>query len=394
MAADVSSVTASLSDDGLMWAVRKTRNAAGFELVRCPIPTPAAGEVLLKVLACSLCGTDIHVHDFDPPFSHRVIPPITTGHEVCGEVLAFGHGAPPSASSSSSARPRPVLHSLVSVESHIPCRCLPSRAASPPCALCRRGSEHICSGVNFFSVDRDGFLAEYAVAPLYLCVLNPPAATLPWEIQALQESLGNSVYTVSTADVKGSAVAVFGLGPTGLNVIAVCKHRGAAKIIAVGGSEAHRSLAVRMGADLVIDRHTEDVTARIRQETGGDGVAVAFEMSGAASALHQALDCVMATGQVSILGLYGSDVIDVAVNRAIVLKDLTVRGVYGRRMWQTWDETAELLRTGLDVSAVITHRFDGLTDWAAGIAAMKSGACGKVCFFPHGRDGQHGERSA
>ena len=347
--------------------------SAGFELVRCPIPTPARGEVLLKVLACSLCGTDTHVYDWEPPFSHRVKPPITTGHEVCGQIIAFG----PSTSSPTS----PPLLSLVSVESHIPCRCLPSRSSLPPCSQCRLGHEHICQHVTFFSVDRDGFLAEYATAPLYLCIPNP--AGLPWEVQALKESLGNSVYTVSTAAVRDEVCAVFGLGPTGLNVVAVAKAKGARKVIAVGGTAQHRQLAQQMGADVVIDRHKEDVLARLKEETEGEGAAVCFEMSGATSALQQALDCVRCTGQVSVLGLYGKPM-EINLNQAVVLKDVQLRGVYGRRMWSTWEEMQRLLDEGLDVRPLITDRFEGLQRWEEGFEAMKKGSCGKVVFFPHG----------
>ena len=326
--------------------------------------------MLLKVLACSLCGTDVHVYDFDPPFSHRVIPPITTGHEVCGQVIGYG----PDTSTSPSCPP---LLSLVSVESHIPCRCL----GRPACAMCVVEAEHICANVRFFSVDRDGFLAQYATAPAYLCVVNPPG--LSWEVQALKESLGNSVYTVSTTAVEGEVCAVFGCGPTGLNAIAVAKARGARKVVAVGGSAEHRRLALRMGADVVIDRHSEDVAARVAEESGGGGPAVCLEMSGAASALHSALDCVRCTGTVSVLGLYSAPV-QLNANQQLVLKDLTLRGVYGRRMWSTWRDMQALLDAGLDVRPVITHRFDGLKRWREGFDAMKSGACGKVVFFPNG----------
>lgn len=353
-----------------MLAVRKTKAARGFELVRVPVPAAKEGQVLLKILACSLCGTDVHVHDWDPPFCEgRLTPPVTTGHETCAEVVRLGEGVTTLA-----------IGDVVSAESHIPC----ASQGVPPretCAACRNGNAHICERVKFFSVDVDGFLAQYAVAPANILWRNEPGKLTP-EIAALQESLGNSVYTVAEGDVAGKAVAVFGCGPTGLNAIACAKALDAAQVIAVAGTEEHLALAKKMGATAVLNRHTDDVVARIRSLTGGTGAHVCLEMSGSSYALEQALDAVRTTGMVVILGLYASPV-TMDWSKKIVLRDVTVRGIYGRKIWQTWELTAKLLERGMDVSPVITHRFNGLSRWAEGVAAMHAGSCGKVMFFPN-----------
>jgi hypothetical protein len=240
----------------------------------------------------------------------------------------------------------------------------------------------------------DGFLAEYAVAPANILWRNSDRA-MRWDLAALQESLGNSVYTVAVADVKAKDVAVFGLGPTGLNAIAVAKAMGAAQIIAVAGTAKHSELAKRMGtrtapaplcwcrcvgvaavaccADVphlrcaaslpactgathVVDRHEAKASGGVvecvrRLSRSGVGVHVALEMSGAGEALDQCLDCTATTGVVAVLGLYSAPV-TIDWSKRIVLKDLTVRGVYGRRIWDTWKTTAQLLADGLDISPV------------------------------------------
>lgn len=354
-----------------MWAVRKKKKEVGFELEQVPIPTPKPDEVLLKVLACSLCGTDVHVHDWDPPFCEgRLTPPVTTGHEVCGEVVEVG-----------SEVTEFKVGDLASAESHLPCKSQEARKHLT-CAMCDMGNGHICEYVKFFSVDVDGFLAEYATAPANILWRNPP--DIEWEIGAMQESLGNSVYTVEVCDVKDKDVAVFGLGPTGLNAVACAKQMGAKQIIAVAGTQAHIDLARQMGATTVINRHESDPVEEIRRLTNGRGAHAVLEMSGSGFALKSAFQAVMTTGIVSILGLYAKPV-ELDWSKLIVMKDITVRGIYGRIIWRTWELTAKLLREGMNVKPVITHRFYSLEDYPKAIELMHEGKCGKCVFFPNGK---------
>jgi threonine 3-dehydrogenase len=199
----MSSFANSLTNDGkLMWAVRKLHAAPGFHLVQVPIPTPAAHEVLIKILAASLCGTDLHVCDWEEPFSAgRLTPPITTGHETVGEIIELG-----------SAVIGLEIGDLVSAESHIPCASQPRRSGLDPCNMCSTGNAHICEHIQFFSVDVDGFLAEFAVAPYNILWKNDKNSGMAPELMALQESLGNSVYTVQASNVENKSVAIFGLG--------------------------------------------------------------------------------------------------------------------------------------------------------------------------------------
>ncbi|MCX9014570.1 MAG: L-threonine 3-dehydrogenase [Candidatus Methanoperedens sp.] len=343
-----------------MKAVRKMKEGVGLELVNIPIPEPAKHEVLVKVKACSMCGTDVHIYNWEHPWSGgRIIPPRTIGHEVCGIVEKTG-----------SEVTLVKEGDLVSAESHI---------FDGNCTMCRSGNMHICENLKFFGVDVDGFFAEYAIIPEVNVWKNPP--DMPYEIATLQESIGNSVYTVFSQDVTAKTVAVFGAGPTGLFATGLLKAAGAAKIIVVAGSTLHLDIARKMGADIVINRHESDTVSEIMEVTGGQGVDVFLEMSGSGAALNQGLKTLRPTGRASVLGLPTKEVC-IDMSKDFVMKDITVRGIYGRKIWDTWVTTSKLLSSGrFDPSPVITHRIK-LDDFETGFELMKKGEAGKVVMFP------------
>ena len=238
---------------------------------------------------------------------------------------------------------------------------------------------HICENLKFFGVDVDGFFAEYAVIPETNVWKNPP--DMPSEIATFQESIGNSVYTVFSNDVTAKTVAVFGGGPTALFAIGLLRAAGATCIISVAGSGLHLDIAKKMGADVIINRHENDPAKEILALTGGRGTDVFLEMSGSASALNQGFKALRPTGRASILGLPTKDV-SIDISKDFVMKDITVRGVYGRKIWDTWITTSRLLSTGkFDPTPVITHRIR-LDEFEEGFNAMKSGEAGKVIMFP------------
>ncbi len=344
----------------MMKAVRKMKEGAGLELVTASIPEPGDNEVLVKVKACSLCGTDVHIYDWEHPWSEgRITPPRTMGHEVCGEVVQAGSDVTLVQEGD-----------LVSAESHI---------FDGKCMQCRMGNMHICSNLKFFGVDVDGFFAEYAVIPETNVWKNPP--DMPVEIATLQESIGNSVYTVFSQDVAAKTVAVFGGGPTAQFAVGLLRAAGAASIIVVAGSMLHLDLARKMGADVVINRHESDPVKEIMELTSGQGTDVFLEMSGSGNAFNQGLKTLRPTGRAAVLGLPTKDVC-MDMSRDFVMKDITVRGVYGRKIWGTWLTTSRLLSAGkFDPSPVITHRLK-LDDFEKGFDAMKKGEAGKVVMFP------------
>ena len=343
-----------------MKAVRKTKEGPGLELVDIPVPEPGDHEVLVKVKACSMCGTDVHIYNWEHPWSEgRVTPPRTIGHEVCGEVIGIGKDVTLVREGDD-----------VSAESHI---------FDGKCMQCRRGNMHICENLKFFGVDVDGFFAEYAVIPETNVWKNPP--DMPAEIATLQESIGNSVYTVFSNDVTAKTVAVFGGGPTALFAIGLLRAGGATCIISVAGSRQHLDIAKKMGADVVINRHEKDPVQEIMNLTGGKGADVFLEMSGSGNAINQGFKALRPTGRASILGLPTKDV-SIDISKDFVMKDITVRGVYGRKIWDTWITTSRLLSTGkFDPTPVITHRIR-LDEFEEGFKAMKSGEAGKVIMFP------------
>ena len=343
-----------------MKAVRKTQEGPGLELVDIPAPEPKDHEVLVNVKACSMCGTDVHIYNWEHPWSGgRIKPPRTIGHEVCGEVIEIGDDVTLVQEGD-----------LVSAESHI---------FDGKCMQCRRGNMHICENLKFFGVDVDGFFAEYAVISETNIWKNHP--DMPFEIATLQESIGNSVYTVFSNDVTAKTVAVFGGGPTALFAIGILKAVGATQIISIAGSNQHLDIAGKMGADVIINRHDKDPVKEILDLTGGKGADVFLEMSGSGTALNQGLKALRPTGRASILGLPTRDV-SIDISRDLVMKDIKVRGVYGRKIWDTWITTSRLLSTGkFDPSPVITHRIK-LEEFEKGFDAMKSGESGKVVMTP------------
>jgi len=342
-----------------MRAIRKMKPGKGMELTETGILKPDYGEVLVNVKACSLCGTDIHIYNWAPPWDTRIKPPRTTGHEVCGDVVEVGGGVKGLQEGD-----------FVSAESHIACNA---------CYQCKMGNLHICRDIKFFGVDIDGTWAEYVVMPEQNAWKNPK--DMKPEIATLQESLGNSVYTVSEAGVFGKTVSVFGLGPTGLFAIGLAKAGGASRIMAVGGTELHLKLAKKMGADVLINRHNEDAVKRIMEETDGIGADVLLEMAGSQAAIEQGLKSLKATGKACLLGLPPQKV-TVDWSKDIVLKDITIRAIYGRLMFKTWDQTSKLLLSKrIDIEPVITHRLK-LEEWEKGIEAAASGQAGKVVMFP------------
>lgn len=343
-----------------MYALRKMRSAPGLEFAEVDVPKSGDNDILIKVKACSMCGTDIHIYNWDPPWSEgRMQPPKTLGHEVNGEVIEKGKNVE-----------NFEVGDSVSAESHIAC---------DTCVMCKTGNSHICQNLKFFSIDCNGFFAPYAVMPAKNAWKNPK--NMKPEIATLQESMGNSVYTVTESKVQGKNVAIFGSGPTGLFAIGIAKAMGATKVMLVYGSDVHARVGKKMGADILINRHMQDPVKAIKDETDGMGADVVLEMSGAAEALQQALHAVRLTGQVTILGLPTKPV-SVDVSKDIVLKDATIRGIYGRKMWDTWLTTSRLLSSGrIDITPVITHRLK-LEEYEKGLEAMKTGQSGKVVMFP------------
>lgn len=341
-----------------MRALRKSRPGPGLEMQEVEVPAIQPHEVLIRVRAASICGTDLHIYRWDNWAKERIHPPLTIGHEFCGDIVEVGDQVT-----------EVKVGDYVSAESHI---------VDGTCDMCRTGKGHLCRHTQIIGVDRDGCFAEYIALPAINAWVNPP--DMPVEIASLQENFGNAVHTAFATDLTARKVLVTGCGPVGLMTIAVAKAAGARAIYATDISDYRLELATKMGADLVLSPEESDVVAIIQEETEGEGVDVLLEMSGARSAIDQGFALLKPGGEAALLGLPGKP-FEFDLTNHVIFKGASVYGIIGRRLWETWYQARGLLRSGaVDLSPVITHRFP-LEKYEEAFALMESGQCGKVVFL-------------
>jgi threonine 3-dehydrogenase len=340
-----------------MRALAKTRPEPGAELIERPVPTPGRGEVLLRMEAASICGTDAHLFNWDPWAREILKPPVILGHELAGRVVATAPGVQ-----------RVREGDLVGVESHI---------VDWTCAQCRAGDMHLCRNLKVIGAHVDGGFAEYVVIPEANAI---ESNGLDPAVVALQEPMGNGVHAAFVEPIEGRTLAITGCGPIGLCTIAIAKAAGAALVIATDVEPYRLEIAGRMGADLVIDAADPGMLSRVTEATGGDGVEVVLEMSGAQPALDAALAMVTRGGRISLLGIFSRPV-QADLSDLVIQKGVRLYGIYGRRIYDTWERTQALLRSGLDVTPILTHRFD-LADWERGFELIASRHAGKVVLLP------------
>ncbi len=342
-----------------MRAVIKARPGPGLELAEVDVPQIGPRDVLIKVRAASICGTDLHIYNWDPWAQSRIKPPLIIGHEFCGDVVAVGEE----------------VHNVkvgdyVSAESHIVCG---------TCAYCRTGRGHLCPNTQIIGVDRDGAWAEYVAIPAENAWPNPP--TVPPHIATLEENFGNAVHTAFAVDLRAKKVLVTGCGPVGVMAIAVARAIGARAIYATDISDYRLNLARKMGADVTINARREDVVACIMELTEGEGVDAWLEMSGAPSAIEQGFQVLKPGGEVAMLGL-PPEPMSFDLNNWVIFKGATIHGIIGRRLWETWFQMRGLLRSGaVNLETIVTHKFP-LEEFEKALETMASGESGKVVLIP------------
>ena len=338
-----------------MRAVIKAKAAPGAEMAMVDIPQVGPGEVLVKVKATSICGTDLHIYNWDLWARSRIKPLMVFGHEFAGEVAEVGEGV-------TTLKPG----DYVSAETHIVCNV---------CYQCRTGRAHICRNVSIIGVDRPGSFAEYVSIPEENAWLNPP--NMPPEVASIQEPFGNAVHAALSTELAGKTVLVTGCGPIGLMAIGIARAAGAAAVYATEVAPYRLALASRMAPDLALNPTEVDVVNEIRTATDGLGVDVLLEMSGNPSAIHEGFAVLRSGGYAALLGL-PSGPVELDLSDEIIFKGATVYGVAGRKMWEAWYQTRALLSSGaVDVSPIITHRLR-LEEFEQGLKLMSTGQCGKV----------------
>ncbi len=353
-----------------MYSIVKKKREPGADIATMDVPKLRKNEVLVEVKAASICGTDVHIWHWNEWAQSRVKKiPLIFGHEVAGEVVEVG-------SDVTSVQ----IGDMVSAETHI---------VDGTCYQCKTDRMHVCQNMEILGVDRDGVFAEYVALPERNAWKNDPK--LDPAVASIQEPLGNAVQTAlpkdNIEDIAGKNVAVLGCGPIGLMAIAVLKVLGAAKVFATAGglNKVRIELAKRMGADLVLSarEERENIIKIIRDETGGNGVDVALEMSGSPMAVRQAFEMLTLGGRVSLLGILEKPM-ELDLNNAVVFKAATVYGITGRRMFQTWYQVKGLLSNPNfrnKIASIITHRIP-MRDVAKGIDLLNIKQAGKVALEP------------
>lgn len=337
-----------------MRALLKVSPGPGAEIRRIPVPEPGPDDVLIRVKAASICGTDLHIYTWDPWAAGRVHPPMVFGHEFCGEVVRVG-----------SKVDLRLLGRYVAVESHITCGV---------CHECTHRLSHVCRDVTIIGVDRPGAFAEYVSVPA--ANVWSTDRRLPPSIATIQEPMGNAVHTALAQPVAGASVAIFGAGPIGLFAVPIVRASGARLVLTVEPSSFRRDLARRMGSDVVIDPADEDVVGTLLRQTDGEGVDVALEMSGNPRAIAQSFQGLRHGGNAALLGI-PSQPVELDLADSVIFKGVTVRGITGRRLWETWYQTRGFLDAGLDLTPIITHQLP-LAEFATAFELVRTGRSGKV----------------
>jgi threonine 3-dehydrogenase len=336
-----------------MRTLAKTRREPGIWMVDSPEPAMGHNDVRIRVKKTAICGTDMHIYNWDA-WSQRTIPvPMTVGHEYVGLVEAMGEEVRGLA-----------IGQRVSGEGHLVCG---------HCRNCRAGRRHLCRNTQGVGVNRPGAFADYLVIPAENAFPIPD--DIPDEIASILDPFGNAAHTALSFDLVGEDVLITGAGPIGIMAAAIARHVGARHVVITDVNDYRLELATRMGASRAVNVGRESLRDVMRDLGMVEGFDVGMEMSGVVSAFRQMLETMNHGGKVAMLGIPpGETAIDWT---QVIFKGLTIKGVYGREMFETWYKMIAMIQGGLDLTPMITHRFD-VKDYLRGFEAMGSGQSGKV----------------
>ncbi|HEV8333286.1 MAG TPA: L-threonine 3-dehydrogenase [Steroidobacteraceae bacterium] len=336
-----------------MHALVKARSAPGIDLQEIAKPAPGPNDILIRVKRAAICGTDMHIYNWDA-WAQKTIPvPMAVGHEYCGEVVEVG-------SEVSGFK----VGDRVSGEGHITCGY---------CRNCRAGRRHLCRNTVGVGVNRPGAFAEYVVIPAFNAFKL--TAAIDDEIAAILDPLGNAVHTALAFDVVGEDVLITGAGPIGIMAAAIVRFIGARNVVITDVNDYRLDLARKMGATLALNVTRDKLEDAMKQLGMQEGFDVGLEMSGNAAALRDMLRTMHHGGSIAMLGIPPTEV---AIDwNEVILKGLTIKGIYGRQMFETWYKMAALLQSGLNIRPVITHRLP-YTQYQHAFEIMGKGQSGKV----------------
>ncbi len=344
-----------------MNAVRKMSPAPGAVLQPVAVPEIGPADVLVRVRTASICGTDLHIYQWNPWSASRIRPPVTFGHEFCGTVECVGDevtGIAPG--------------DFVTAEMHLACG---------HCRQCRLGQAHVCQNLSIMGIDLDGCFAEFVRIPATNIWPIDPA--IPERYGPLLDPLGNAVHAVLSGEIAGQTVAVTGCGPIGLMAIAVAKACGAEAIFATEINPQRRAMALTMGASHAFDPSDRRLVETIRALTAGAGVDVLLEMSGNPQAIQCGLALLRSGGRASLLGI-PSEHVSLDLAAGVVMKGITIHGIFGRRMYQTWLQMTALLKQNRLNLDPLFHQSVPLERFADAFSMLQNGLAGKVILCPDG----------
>lgn len=337
----------------MMKALVKAKPETGIWMERVPVPEPGPNDVLIKIKKTAICGTDVHIYNWDAWAQATIPVPMVVGHEFCGEIVETGQTAS-----------KYKVGERVSGEGHIVCG---------TCRNCRAGRAHLCRNTEGVGVNRPGAFGEYLSIPESNVVRIPDS--IPDEIASIFDPFGNAVHTALSFDLIGEDVLVTGAGPIGIMGALVAQHVGARKVVITDINATRLDLARAMGVKYVVDASKEDLADVMRDIGMTEGFDVGLEMSGAAPAFRDMIDKMNNGGKIAILGIAPTG-FEIDWNK-VIFKMLNLKGIYGREMFETWYKMIAIVEGGLDLSGLITHRLP-VDDFQSGFDAMRSGNSGKV----------------
>jgi threonine 3-dehydrogenase len=336
-----------------MKALVKKERKPGLTLEEVPVPEMGINDVLIQILRTAICGTDIHIYNWDA-WAQRTIPvPMVIGHEFVGRIVEMGSNVKGFK-----------IGDIVSGEGHIVCG---------QCRNCLAGRRHLCKDTLGVGVNRPGAFAEYVAIPMSNVWYHAP--DIPHDVQAIFDPFGNAVHTALSFPVLGEDVLITGAGPIGIMAAAIVRHAGARHVVITDVNPYRLELARKMGATLAVDVSKESIVDAQKQLAMKEGFDVGLEMSGNPAAFRDMLANMFHGGKIAMLGIPPADM---AIDwNAVVFNMLTIKGIYGREMYETWYKMTVMLQSGLDISPIITHRYP-YTAYEEGFEVMRSGQSGKV----------------
>jgi len=336
-----------------MKALAKTKAETGIWMIDAPVPQPGHNDVLIKIHKTAICGTDVHIYNWDQWSQDNVPVGLITGHEFVGEVVEIGQEVTGFH-----------IGDMVSGEGHITCGY---------CRNCRAGRRHLCRNTQGIGVNRQGAFAEYMAIPAFNAFKISNDISSDWA--AIFDPFGNAVHTALSFNLVGEDVLITGAGPIGCMAAAVAHHAGARHIVVTDVNEYRLSLAKKMGATCAVNVAKEDLVSVMDRLQMTEGFDVGLEMSGAPSAFQSMLTTMNHGGKIALLGIPPNDM-TIDWNQ-IIFKGLELKGIYGREMFETWYKMSSLIQSGLDLSPMITHHYS-IDDFQQGFEVMRSGQSGKV----------------